>query len=52
MVIDVGASSAEEVVKDFKIRVGAPVVPDVTHPMGKRGSRSGWIGLSLNDKSQ
>ena len=30
MVIDVGATSAEEVVKDFKIRVGAPVVPDVT----------------------
>ena len=30
MVIDVGATSAEEVVRDFKIRVGAPVVPDVT----------------------
>lgn len=30
MVIDVGASSAEEVRDVFKIRVGAPVVPDVT----------------------
>ena len=30
MVIDVGASSAEEVRRDFKIRIGAPVVPDVT----------------------
>ncbi len=29
MVIDVGATSKEEVVNDFKIRVGAPVVPDV-----------------------
>ncbi|EST12707.1 M42 family metallopeptidase [Sporolactobacillus laevolacticus] len=30
MSIDVGATSAEEVVQDFKIDVGAPVVPDVT----------------------
>lgn len=30
MVIDVGATSKEEVINDFKIRVGAPVVPDVT----------------------
>ena len=38
MVIDVGATSAEEVVKDFKIRVGAPVVPDVTMEYnGKNG---------------
>lgn len=29
MVIDVGATSKEEVVRDFKIGVGAPVVPDV-----------------------
>jgi putative aminopeptidase FrvX len=29
MVIDIGASSAEEVKSDFKIRIGAPVVPDV-----------------------
>ncbi|MGM9662195.1 MAG: M42 family metallopeptidase [Oscillospiraceae bacterium] len=29
MVIDVGATSAEEVRRDFRIRVGAPVVPDV-----------------------
>lgn len=29
MAIDVGASSAEEVIHDFHIRIGAPVVPDV-----------------------
>ena len=29
MVIDVGATSREEVIRDFKIGVGAPVVPDV-----------------------
>lgn len=29
MTIDVGASSAEEVIHDFHIRIGAPVVPDV-----------------------
>jgi len=30
MAIDVGATTAEEVVNDFKIEIGAPVVPDVT----------------------
>ncbi|MCQ2010429.1 M20/M25/M40 family metallo-hydrolase [Sporolactobacillus sp. STSJ-5] len=30
MVIDVGATSAEEAAHDFKIDIGAPVVPDVT----------------------
>ena len=30
MVIDIGATSAEEVREVFKIRIGAPVVPDVT----------------------
>ncbi|GEB76290.1 M42 family metallopeptidase [Sporolactobacillus inulinus] len=30
LVIDVGATSAEEAVRDFKIDIGAPVVPDVT----------------------
>jgi putative aminopeptidase FrvX len=30
MAIDVGATSAEEVANDFKIDIGAPVVPDVT----------------------
>jgi putative aminopeptidase FrvX len=30
MSIDVGATSPEEVVEDFKIDIGAPVVPDVT----------------------
>lgn len=30
LVIDVGASSAEEIVNDYKIRIAAPVVPDVT----------------------
>ncbi|TGA96572.1 M42 family peptidase [Sporolactobacillus shoreae] len=29
MSIDIGATSAEEVINDFKINVGAPVVPDV-----------------------
>lgn len=29
MVIDIGATSREEVIHDFKIRIGAPVVPDV-----------------------
>jgi len=29
MVIDVGARSRDEVIKDFKIRIGAPVVPEV-----------------------
>lgn len=29
MVIDIGASSYEEAVNDYKIRIGAPVVPDV-----------------------
>jgi putative aminopeptidase FrvX len=29
MAIDIGASSAEEAVKDFHIRIGEPVVPDV-----------------------
>lgn len=29
MTIDVGASSAEEAVRDFHIRIGEPVVPDV-----------------------
>ena len=29
MVIDIGASSYEEAVNDFKIQIGAPVVPDV-----------------------
>ena len=28
MVIDVGSSSQEETIRDYKIRVGAPVVPD------------------------
>jgi putative aminopeptidase FrvX len=30
MSIDIGASSKEEAIRDFKIRVGEPVVPDVT----------------------
>lgn len=30
MVIDIGASSFDEVVNEYKIRIGAPVVPDVT----------------------
>lgn len=30
MVIDVGATSKEEVIRDFRIGIGAPVVPDVT----------------------
>lgn len=30
MSIDVGASSREEAIRDFHIRIGAPVVPDVT----------------------
>lgn len=30
MAIDVGATSSEEVLDDFKIDIGAPVVPDVT----------------------
>ncbi|MBF4693302.1 M42 family metallopeptidase [Fusibacter ferrireducens] len=30
MLIDVGASSYEEVVNDYKIEIGAPIVPDVT----------------------
>jgi putative aminopeptidase FrvX len=29
MVIDVGASSAEEAVRDYRIRIGEPVVPEV-----------------------
>lgn len=29
MVLDIGASSKEEVVNDYKIRIGAPIVPDV-----------------------
>src|SRR5699024_9404593 len=29
MVIDIGATSAEEVIKDYQIGIGAPVVPDV-----------------------
>lgn len=29
MVIDVGATSREEAIRDFKIRIGEPVVPDV-----------------------
>lgn len=29
MSIDIGASSKEEAIKDFKVRVGEPVVPDV-----------------------
>ena len=30
MSIDIGASSKEEVIRDFHVRIGAPVVPDVT----------------------
>lgn len=30
MVIDIGASSREEAVRDYKIRIGEPVVPDVS----------------------
>lgn len=30
MSIDIGASSREEVIRDFHVRMGAPVVPDVT----------------------
>ncbi len=30
MVIDIGSCSAEETVRDFKIGIGAPVVPDVS----------------------
>lgn len=30
MSIDIGASSREEVIRDFHVRVGAPVVPDVS----------------------
>lgn len=30
MTIDVGASSREEAIHEFRIRIGAPVVPDVT----------------------
>ncbi|NNG00083.1 MAG: M20/M25/M40 family metallo-hydrolase [Desulfobacteraceae bacterium] len=33
MIIDVGAGSAEEVAKQFYIKPGAPVVPDVTFSM-------------------
>lgn len=29
MVLDIGACSKEEVVNDYKIRIGAPIVPDV-----------------------
>lgn len=29
MVVDIGASSANEVMDDFKIKIGAPIVPDV-----------------------
>ncbi len=29
MVIDIGSASKEETIRDYKIRVGAPVVPDV-----------------------
>lgn len=38
MVIDVGATSKEEVIRDFKIRVGAPVVPDVTMEYNERNN--------------
>lgn len=30
MSIDIGASSKEEAIRDFHVRIGAPVVPDVT----------------------
>lgn len=30
MSIDIGASSREEVIRDFRVRMGAPVVPDVS----------------------
>lgn len=30
MSIDIGASSREEVLRDFRVRMAAPVVPDVT----------------------
>lgn len=36
MVIDVGASSADEIIHDYKIRMGAPVVPDVTFEYQER----------------
>ena len=35
MIIDVGATSYEEVVDLFKIEVGAPVVPDTTFSYNK-----------------
>lgn len=35
MVIDIGASSAREVMEDYQIGVGAPVVPDVTFSYDK-----------------
>ncbi len=36
MSIDVGASSREEVIREFHVRIGAPVVPDVTFEYQER----------------
>jgi putative aminopeptidase FrvX len=48
MVIDVGATSKEEVVKSFNIRLGAPVVPDVTFTHDKQ--RDLIIGKAFDDR--
>ena len=42
MVIDIGASSYEETVNDYKVQIGAPVVPDVDFEYdGSRGLMTG-----------
>lgn len=46
MVIDIGASSREEAIHDFKIRIGEPVVPDVNFQYDK--SHGLMIGKSFD----
>lgn len=46
MVIDVGATSKEEVIRDFKIGVGAPVVPHVTAEYNE--ANGVWLGKAFD----
>lgn len=48
MVIDIGACSKEEVIKRFKIRIGAPIVPDVIFSHDKKNDLI--MGKAFDDR--
>jgi len=48
MVIDIGATSKKEVLDNFKIRIGAPVVPEVTFTFDEENDL--MIGKAFDDR--